>query len=186
MADVFLIVDSDLKQYSPISGNIDINKYRYLILEVQQFLIEPVLGTKLFDKIVSDFDGDTLAGVYSTIHTDYIKPILIHQVAAEYTEMNAVLVQNGGVFRRTPENSQPATMGEVSQLAAKLRTKAQVHIQRLEDYLRKNQSNISEYTYTQNNDWDIKPHKGVNTAYGIRLSTLGKNMSVDRDWFFLR
>lgn len=178
--DVFLITDNDLKQYSPLSGNIDIDKYRYLILEVQEFVIEKILGTKLFEKIKTDFTAETLAGAYATIHTNYIKPILIHNVAAEYVEMNAVIVQNGGVFRRTPDDAQPATMSEVSQQAAKLRNKAQVHIERLQRYLSDQGSSIDEYTYNQDNDYDIDPDKSVDTSYGIRLSILRKTTGGTR------
>lgn len=180
MADVFLITDTDIKKYSPLSGNIDIDKFRYLILEVQEFVIQKILGTKLFEKIKTDYAAETITGAYATIHTKYIKPILIHEVAAEFVEMSAVLIDNGGIYRSEPENSRAASMSEVSQQAAKLRNKAQVHIERLQRYLSDQGSTIEEYTYNQDNNYDIDPDKSVNTAYGLRLSILRKTTGGSR------
>lgn len=170
MADVFLITDLQLTKNSPLGGNIDIDKYRSVIKEVQVFTIEPVLGTKLYNKIVSDFDGDTLAGVYATIHTNYLVPIITHLVAAEYIEMSGVVVNNAGVFRRTPEDTTPASASEISNLANKQRGKADVYLERLQRYLIDQQSNIPEYTYNQDNDYDIDPDKDVRTYGGLRLT----------------
>ena len=180
MADIFLLTDNSFKKYSPISGNVDIDKYRYLILEVQNFVIQPILGTKLYDKILADFDGGSIAGKYATINTNYLQPILINQVAAEFVEMNAVVAQNGGIFRKTPDDATPATMREVSQLAAKLRNKAQIYIDRLQRYLSDQGSTITEYTYNQDNNYDIDPDKSVDSSYGIRLSILNKQAGGNR------
>lgn len=170
MADVFLITDLQLTKNSPLGGNIDLDKYRHIIKEVQVFTIEVVLGTKLYNKILTDFSGDSLTGVYSTIHENYLVPIIVHSVAAEYIEMAGVVVDNGGIFRRTPEDTAPASPEELSRLAAKQRGKADVYIDRLQKYLCDQQSNIPEYTYNQDNDYDVDPDRDVNTYGGLRLT----------------
>lgn len=170
MADTFLITDLELTKNSPLGGNIDIDKYRHIIKEVQTFTIEVILGTKLYKKILSDFNSDSLTGVYSTIHENYLIPIIIHSVAAEYIEMQGVVVDNGGIFKRTPENTTPASSSELATLSAKQRSKADIYIDRLQNYLCDQDSNIPEYTFTQDNDYDIDPDKDLNTYGGWRLS----------------
>ena len=170
MADILLITDSELTKDSPLGGNVDPDKYRLFIKEAQVFTLEPILGTKLFDKIITDFNADTLAGVYSTIHTEYLKPILINSAAAEYIIMSLAEVRNAGVLRFTPEGTTPATKEEIDFLANKLKAKADVYIERLQRYLRDQQANITEYTYNQDNNYDIDPDKRVQTFGGWRLN----------------
>ena len=177
MADILLITDIELTKGSPLGGSVDIDKYRTLIKEAQVFILEPILGTKLFDKILTDFDAATITGVYSTIHVDYLKSILIYSAAAEYVIIGWFEVNNAGIFRRLPEDTQPAAKNEIDFLASKLRAKADVYIERLQRYLSLNQANIPEYTAAQDNTWDIKKDKSVNTYGGWHLGNKWGNMT---------
>lgn len=177
MADVFLITDLQLSKNSPLGGNIDIDKYRYIIKEVQVFTIEPILGTKLYNKVLTDFNSSSLTGVYLTIHENYLIPIITNMVAAEYIEMGGIVVANGGAFKRTPENTTPIDSRESSKLAQKRRSKADVYIDRLQRYLCDQQANIAEYTFAQDNDYDQDPDRDVNTYGGWRLSRSYKGRS---------
>lgn len=170
MADIYLITDLQLTKNSPLGGNIDIDKYRHIIKEVQVFTIEVILGTKLYNKILNDYDSGSLTGLYQTIHENYLVPIIIYSVSAEYIEMAGVVVNNGGIFKRTPEDTTPASASDLAKLAAKQRSKADVYVDRLQKFLCDQQSNIPEYTYNQDNDYDIDPDKSVNLYGGWRLS----------------
>ena len=170
MADILLITDLQLTKGSPLGGNIDIDKYRSVIKEVQIFVIEPILGTKLFDKILADFDAATIAGVYNTILVDYLQPIIINSVTAEYIDISGIVIDNAGMFTRTPEDTQPISSTERGKQAAKYSGKADVYIDRLQRYLDTEQANIAEYTFSQDNNYDVKPDRDVNLYGGLRLS----------------
>ncbi|UII79998.1 hypothetical protein [Flagellimonas sp. CMM7] len=172
MATILLIKPVDLVKGSPLGGNIDIDSYVSVIKESQVFVIEPILGTKLYNKILTDFEGDSLAGLYLTIHEDYIKPILIHTVAAEYIMIASYNVANGGVFKHQPENGSAINKSEVDFLANKQRSKADVYIERLQRYLCDKNSDIPEYTSSQDNPYDQKPDKEVNTFGGWFLGNI--------------
>jgi len=169
MADILLLTELELTKGSPLGGNIDIDKYRYIINETQVFVLENILGTKLFNKIKTDFDAETITGVYNTILQNYLKPILIYSVVAEYCTVAGFEVLNSGIMRRTPENMTPATKEEMDYMANKQRGKADVYIERLERYLCDQQANIPEYTYNQDNTFDIDPDKDTRTFGGWRL-----------------
>ena len=162
-----LITAEQLAKGSPLGGNIDVDKYASVINETQVFIIEPILGTKLFDKLITDHP--THAGVYSTLITDYIQPIIIHSTAAEYISIGGFMVANAGIIRYTPEGSTPATKEEIDFLASKQRAKADVYIERLQRFLCDKQSDIVEYTFSQDEQYDIKPDKNVNTFGGWHL-----------------
>lgn len=169
MADIFLITDVDLTKGSPMGGNIDIDKYRSVIKETQVFVIEPILGTKLYDKILADFDADTLAGDYLELHEEYIKPIIINHVAGEYITIAGFSVDNAGIFRRNPQDTQPATKEEIDFLSNKQKAKADVYIERMQRYLC--DKDIAEYTAPQDENYDQKPDHDLTTFGGLRLSS---------------
>ena len=169
MADILILTNEQLISGSPLGGNIDIDKYQSVIKETQVLVIEPILGTKLYNKVLADFDANTLAGDYLELHTKYLVPVLVHSVAAEYITVASFNVANGGVFRYSPQDAIPASMSEISKLADNERAKADIYIQRLQDYLCN--KNIAEYDAPQDNTYDVKKDTNVGLMGGWRLSS---------------
>jgi hypothetical protein len=135
--EVLLIRPSEITEFTPLGGNVDVDKYLPCIYDVQVTVIEPLLGADLYAKIITDFGDDDLAGDYLTLYTDYLKPILRHQVFAEYVEIGAYMVTNAGIFKHAPENAEVVTKSEVQYMAQIHRSKAQLYIERAEKWLRK-------------------------------------------------
>lgn len=142
-----LIRPSEITEFTPLGGNVDVDKYMPCIYDVQVTAIEPLLGCDLYSKILTDFANDDLIGDYETLYTEYLKPILRHQVFAEYVEIGAYTVANAGIFKHQPDNSIVVEKNEVQYLAQTQRSKAQLYIDRAEKWLRK--TNLPEY---KNND----------------------------------
>lgn len=136
--EVLLIRPSEITEFTPLGGNVDIDKYKPCILDVQITVIEPLLGTDLYEKIRTDFENDTLSGDYLVLYDSYLKPILRYQVFAEYTEIASYMVTNGGIFKHQPVDSQIVEKSEAQYLAQTHRTKAQTYIERAESWLCKN------------------------------------------------
>ena len=179
---VKLINNEQLTYNSPLGGNIDVDKYSYVILETQVFVIEPILGTKLYNKIIADYTVDSIAGVYETLLKNYIQPIIVYTVAAEYISMAGIHVANAGVFKYNPENTEPISASERDVLAQKQRAKADVYIERLQRFLCDTTNDIDEYDYAQDNNFDLRPDKDLNTYGGWRLSnTRNFNSSAERE-----
>jgi hypothetical protein len=170
MPDILLITNDELTNKSPLGGNIDVDKYSFIINESQVFVIEPILGTKLYKKILVDYAADTLAGVYEKLVNDYIQPIIICNVSAEFITVSSLNVSNGGVFRYSPQDMESASMKDVEYLANKQRAKADVYIERLQRYLCDGSVDIPEYEVAQDNNYDIRPDRDLNTYGGWRLS----------------
>ncbi len=148
--EILLIRPSEITAYTPMGGNVDVDKYIPCILDVQVTVIEPLLGTKLYEKIKQDLHDEALAGDHEVLFTNYLKPILRHQVFAEYVEIGSYTVANGGIFKHAPENSETVNKAEVQYLAQTQRTKAQMYIQRAERWLRSNP--LPEYAGSCNKD----------------------------------
>jgi len=170
-----LIKAAEITKSTPMGGNVDVDKYIYLIKDVQVTVIEPLLGTKLYNKLQVDYAADTLTGDYLALVEDYIKPILIHSSFAEYVVIAAYNVSNGGINKSQPENTTAVSKSEVDYLSEKQRSKAQVYIERCERFLCT--ETFPEYG-TQDNDYDIRS-QDVNYMGGWSLGGDKKKEYLD-------
>ena len=50
-----LITSQEIKSNTSMGGNVDPDKFMHLLTDVEVLILEPILGTALFDKIVTDF-----------------------------------------------------------------------------------------------------------------------------------
>ena len=66
MAETLFISPEEITTTSIMGGNVDPDKYKFCIANVQISVIEPLLGTELYDKIKSDYEASSLTGDYST------------------------------------------------------------------------------------------------------------------------
>jgi len=165
----YLITSQEIKFNTPMGGNVDSDKYMSFINDVQVMVLEPLLGTKLYDKIITDFNADSLAGIYLQMFDDYIKPVLWHSVFAEYVKMGSVIVGNGGIYNHIAQDSDKATVDEINYLSKNAKSKADTYIDRLIRFLYDKDSDLPEYTLNQDNDYDIHPHNALQTISGWYL-----------------
>jgi hypothetical protein len=135
------------------------------ILFVQLTVIEPLIGTLLFEKIVKDFEDDTLDGNYKILFDKFITPILKYEAVAEYIEVGNYLVENGGTYTHVADNRQVTTKDETQFLAGKYHLLAQNFINRFNKWICSGQNAIPEYKQWQNE---------VNA----------QNLSVRSGWYF--
>lgn len=143
MAELLFITPEELAKTTIMGGNVDIDKYTFTILNVQRTTIEPLLGSLLYDKIVSDVTNATLSGLYETLYNEYIKPITKYESCAEYIEVSNLMLDNGGVYKHTADNKEIPTQSEINTLAERYHSLAQTYVQRFEKFICKN--NITEY-----------------------------------------
>lgn len=155
--ETLLVRPTEITAFTPMGGNVDIDKYKPCIYNVQIMIIEPLLGKVLYNKIVDDFKNDVLTGDYLNLYESYLKPIIRHQAFAEYAEIGSYQVTNGGIFKFSQENTEVVTKEEAQYLASTERNKAQFYIKRCEDWLCEN--NLPEY----------KRHKNINVSLGWYL-----------------
>jgi len=164
-----LITAYEIKQNTSMGGNVDVDKFIHLLTDVEVLILEPSLGTALYEKIVTDYnEGGTnnLADDYLELYKKYIKPVLWHSVFAQYLRDSVVLAMNTGSFTNSPENASPSNLEDIQYSAKNAQSKADVYIERMERYLC--DKNIPEYDDSQPNDYDVDPRE-VSTISGWYL-----------------
>lgn len=158
-----LVTSQEIIEHTSMGGNVDTDHYVHFIDDVQVMYIENVLGTKLYDKILTDFDASTITGDYLEMLDEYIKPIIWHLVYAEYLRAGNVIAGNAGIFEHTPEGGQTADLDNIIYRVKAAKSIADAYTDRLKRYLC--DKNISEYDNAQDNDYDQDP-KNINTIGG--------------------
>lgn len=143
MATKLFISPAQVKQTTILGGNIDVDKFNFCIDSVQITVIEPLLGTELYDKIVTDFTADNLTGDYLTLFNEFVFPITKHESTAQYLNIAQYSVTNGGVFKHAPESSEVVDVQEVKSLSDVYHNNAQMYILRFNKWICKN--TITEY-----------------------------------------
>lgn len=161
----YLITSQEVKDNTKLGGNVDSDRIMPLIYDQQVMVLENVLGTKLYDYIITNYQTP-LTGLYLQMYDDYIKPVLWHSVYADYVREGNTLAQNGGIYTNEPQNASPTDLDQIKYVAKGSQSKADVYIDRLTRFLCDQEDNIPEYTQNQDNDYDIDPQYDINTVSG--------------------
>lgn len=138
MAETLFITPAEMTATTILGGNVDPTRYVVNIAMVQLSVIEPLLGTLLYNKITEDFENDALTGDYKTLFEEYVQPITKHEALAEYIEVNNFLVENGGTFKHSAENRETTDKDDTQFLAGKYHSMAQMYVKRFEKWICKN------------------------------------------------
>ena len=163
MAELLFITPEEMTSSTILSGNTDTDKYIFCIADAQISVIEPLLGSILYDKIKTDKEANTLAGLYLELYTDFIKPITKSEAVAQYIEIASYIVDNGGVYKHTGDKIEVVDKQEAQYLAGKYHNLAQMYIGRFNKWICKNY--LPEYKQCQD---EVNAQK-VKVSFGWKL-----------------
>ena len=135
MAEFLFIQPSEMTNTTILGGNVDIDKYLFSIANVQLTVIEPLLGTELYDYILDGAENNTLAGDYLTLYNNFVKPITKHQALAEYIEISSFMISNGGAFKHAPEGAEIMDKDEIMLLSQKYSALADMYSIRFQKWI---------------------------------------------------
>ena len=147
MAELLFITSQEMTNTTIIGGNVDVDKYTMCILSTQVRVIEPLLGSLLYDKIIADIQAGTLTGLYLTLFNEYVKPITKNEACAAYIMISPYVLTNGGLFKNNPDNVEVVDIKEVEGLSQQYSSVAQMYINRFNKWISKNE--LVEYVTTQ-------------------------------------
>lgn len=146
--ETLFITPKYLTENTHLDGNTDFVNYNFHIAEVQIDVIEKMLGTELYDKILEDFINDSLAGLYLDIFEKYVKPVTKYMAVSEYIK-TPYTVGKGGVYKNRGENRENLSPEELENFSARYTSRGQSFIGRFEKFIELNKDNIPEYKTNQ-------------------------------------
>ena len=156
MAKALFITTKDIKRYSVLSGNVDPDKFIYMVEIAQDTEVQNYLGTKLLEKIqaliIAGTINDPANAAYKTLLETYVKPMTIYWALVCYMPFAAYTVANGGVYKHTSESSVTVEKDEVDYLVEKYRDIAQFYTNNFIDFMVYNQTTYPEYNANTEDD----------------------------------
>ena len=128
-------------------------------------LTEEVLGTALTDKLTTDFNADTLTGLYETVYP-YVEKMVIFQAFKFGLVSWLIQVSNGKITKGSTLDSTPIELSELAALERRQDSKIARYTNQVKKFLADNYSDIPELKI------DTVPYlmpdtKQVNTAQGL-------------------
>jgi len=106
MTTTFIISEEKLRFFTDLNDSVDTALLKNAVREAQDISLQRIIGTKLYNKILSDIDAGTLTGVYKELVDNYIQDFLLY--AAYYESLEAIYIRprNNGLLTPTGgENS---------------------------------------------------------------------------------
>lgn len=129
-----LLVSADMvKDRTGIHTNIDEKLLFPTIKFCQDMFIHPILGSALFNKIITDVPNVT--GDYKTLLDDYIIDPLAWYILSESVTDISYQMWNKGVVRKSGDNSENPSPDELQMIRDKYRVRAEWYGERLRTYL---------------------------------------------------
>lgn len=164
MTETFLISEAKLREYTSIDNNIDTALIKNAIRESQDIELQRVLGTLLYDKIISLVNagtiGDSVNSAYKTLLDSYVQNFLLY--AAYYYALDSIYLRSRNNGLLTPsggENSELASKQLYDMKRQSTKNKMEFYSQKLRDYLIEEEASYPELTaanklYEQDPDYD--------------------------------
>jgi hypothetical protein len=143
--NTLIIMPSLLKERSAIHTNVDDKLIFPEIKFAQDAYILPLLGTALFNRVISDIAANTLAGVYKSLVDTYVIDALINYTMAELPSGLNYQFWNSGVVSTQKEQAQLPSMSDMFNIVDRYKKKAEHYDNRCRLFLVQNQGVYPEY-----------------------------------------
>lgn len=159
--NVLLISAEMIKDRTAIHTNIDEKLLFPTIKVCQDMYIHPLLGSALFNKIITDVDAGTIAGDYKDLLDDYIVDCLCWHVLSESIFDVTYQIWNKGMVKKVGDSTEAPGTDELEGMRNRFRARAEWYGQRLKQYLIANStaSVLPEYYNGNTEIDDISPEQ---------------------------
>ena len=142
---VLLMTVENLKKKSFIDTNVEDKTIKLSMELAQDQILEPILGSVLWEKITDGIFNGNLALDYQNLVTQYLWPTLVN--ATEVIAYKKILyrITNDAVVKSSNANSTAIDIGELRTLIKDNEIFMRQYIERLQRYLNANTTKFPEY-----------------------------------------
>lgn len=159
MTTVFLLSEAKFRQFTDVNDNLDTALIKNGIREAQDIHLQRIIGTQLYNKLLSDVDAGTLTGVYKTLVDDYVQDFLLYAAYYEVLEAIYIRPKNNGLLTPTGgENSIEVDRSLFNVKRQSVENKQEFYAEKLSQYISEEEASFPELSantkaYEQNPDY---------------------------------
>jgi len=175
------IVNSEqLKALTSISQNIDVELLNPHLLISQQLFCASILGTALYDDMVSRYDNQAITGDSLTLYEEYIVPAIAYGAWYSASPFLAYKTNRSGIQTQGSPDNVALTPEEMSIYIGRVQNLKDFYCQRLNNYLIKD--NGLKFPLFRDGNTPVESSHGSSLYLGF-----GKRSgNCDNDWQFGR
>lgn len=165
----FLIDTEVIKELGFTNGNVEDNIIATTIRRVQDTMLEPVIGTSFYRRLLQGVEDDDLNADETALMNDYITPLLVAAVDLRIIDHLTYEIRSKTVGTSRDEYMNPVTESENNRLADQLRKDYVVYKNKLIGHLRENEDNFPEYRdYVCNEEFQKPENKRQQVSVRFR------------------
>jgi|AntAceMinimDraft_17_1070374.scaffolds.fasta_scaffold16702_3 hypothetical protein len=172
MGLVLLTTPKSVKNSSAIQDNVDDKLIAPYIQKAQFTHIHEMLGTDLYDKLLSDVKNDQLTATYKLLLDKYIVPCLNEWTVYEVMPFISLKLTNKSIVKGKSEYSDAGDLSDLKYLRSTVYDLASFYNQRLISYLKQHTDIYPEYITNATID-KLKPSHSRNMIGGIYVGDGG-------------
>ena len=177
MATALFIDVAYLQEHSVVPTNVDPKLIEPSIIWVQDYYIQKILGTDLYDSIASQITAGTTTAANNTLLQTWLKDVLINYIISELPDDFKLRLMNKGPMIKNSENSQPASIEDIERFISKYKSKAEFYAQRAINYLCDNTATYPLYNTGNTDLSDIQP---IKNSFKCSLFLKDSDSEVDK------
>ena len=176
-------LNTTLLDNSVINENVSFTQIRPTIVKVQEMRIQPIVGSALYNEMVTQVVSGTTTALNTTLLEDYIQPAMVQWLYYELPMVLAFKYMNKGMVRRTSEESSQMSMDEITRLTDKVKNDAEWYSERITRYLMEQKANYPLFNSPPSALDTIYPNgTNYNTGMALDARTLRRGAGLDRPW----
>lgn len=167
---VLFISESYVKTFSELQDDVLIKKVARNIWIVQETYIQPLLGTKLYKKIIADIEAGLMNEPYKSLFENYIQPITLEYAMYKSVPFIHYALTNKSIVKKGGDNNESADLGEIKYMQQEYLNSASALGAICIKHLIQGYCDGLYPEYRDNTDLDeMKPEKSVSFGCGIYL-----------------
>ncbi|WP_455649924.1 DUF6712 family protein [Enterocloster citroniae] len=149
---------------------------------MQDEIIENVIGTCLYDKLIDLIRCDRLDcpenSIYKELLDKYLFKIFAYAVQAELSIPKSFKVRNAGTIQQASDNMQQVGLSDIKYLNSWYRNKADLYINRTIMFLKCNKKCIPELCHCACSWCDVKPDSIDPLTSSLNLKIINVNKRI--------
>lgn len=153
MAKILFVTETEIKDGSPMSTNVDIKLLSDSVGYAQDAYVQDILGTDLYKHLMDAFEGGTLTAKEEDL-VDLIKPMLVYRGVEQSLPFVQTQIRGKGTMHLESNSSQQADIEYMRYLRDELKGRAQFLTERIINFLCKN---IADFPLYKESETDISP-----------------------------
>lgn len=172
-----MVSTARLKKNTPIQQNVEDDILNPYIFKAQETHVHQILGTDLYNKMMTSIKTNSVTGDYLTLLNDYIQPFLIEWAFYEVLPFISMKITNKSIVRGNADYLVEGDLSDLKYLRQTVRDLAEFYGERMIGYLKQYSHLFPEYL--TNSGLDKIVPKRNNYFGGVYL---GRGSSRDCDW----